>query len=266
MSVTLVVSLAAHLGVAGGAALALWAHDDGHRSDAALAGDTLALPQGTDNLLDDVEEEELPPEPGAGAAPASDAVPAGPGASGALAAPGPSTRPIPSHAPRPKSAHAAGVPVPLAAGEAAEATGALYGAVGDRGAVDLATAFTRGFPQAASGDGAWLNVPFGHAGDGDVVIELDASGAIAHARVVGGISPTLRRGVERTLVLIKGRSFTAPGPTVRLHLAATVSPDQVHDGLHGDVFAIGGSFTGHTGSAFFALAVGRRVDLVVTSR
>jgi hypothetical protein len=42
-----------------------------------------------------------------------------------------------------------------------------------------------------------------------------------------------------------------------------VSPDEMHDGLHGEVFAIGGSFDATQGSAFFALAIGRRIDLQV---
>ena len=62
------------------------------------------------------------------------------------------------------------------------------------------------------------------------------------------------------------RSFTATRATTRLHVVATVSQDQVHDGLHGDVFAIGGSFAGTEGSGFFALAIGRRIDVRVTER
>ncbi|MEO6419365.1 MAG: hypothetical protein ABIP39_08175, partial [Polyangiaceae bacterium] len=57
--------------------------------------------------------------------------------------------------------------------------------------------------------------------------------------------------------------FTARAAVTVLHVGATVSPDVVHDGLHGDVFAIGGSFEGRQGNAFFALAAGRRIDLVV---
>jgi hypothetical protein len=49
-------------------------------------------------------------------------------------------------------------------------------------------------------------------------------------------------------------------------VVATVTPDSVHDGLHGDVFAIGGSFAGGEGSAFFALAIGRRIDVRVHLR
>ena len=49
----------------------------------------------------------------------------------------------------------------------------------------------------------------------------------------------------------------------KLRIVATIGADSVHDGLHGDVFAIGGSFAEGEGSAFFALNVGRRIDLRV---
>jgi|GEM_PF-879581 len=143
---------------------------------------------------------------------------------------------------------------------------AAYGALGERGAVDLATAFTRAFPQAASADPSWLTAPFGGAGSADVALTLDPSGRLAAASVGAGASSALRRGIDRTLALIRGRSFTSRARVTTLRLAASVAPDAVHDGLHGDVFAIGGSFAGSGGSAFFALAVGRRVDLSVRAR
>jgi hypothetical protein len=68
------------------------------------------------------------------------------------------------------------------------------------------------------------------------------------------------------LALIKGRPFVAKGKVTKLHLVAVVSADSVHDGLHGDVFAIGGSFAGAEGSAFFALAIGRRIDVRVRAK
>ncbi len=142
----------------------------------------------------------------------------------------------------------------------------IFGAEGDRSAVDLATAFTRGFPQAASTDPAWAHVPFGAAGEADVVCEIDEAGGFVGARIEGHPSPALRAGITRTVALVRGRSFTSHARVTRLHLVATVSPDVVHDGLHGDVFAIGGSFVGGDGSAFFALAIGRRIDLSVRAR
>lgn len=145
-------------------------------------------------------------------------------------------------------------------------TPALYGAVGERSAADLATAFTRGFPQAASADPAWRTAPLGSAGVADVVLTLDDTGHIVDTQLLGSPSAALTSAVRRTLALIKGRPFVARGKVTRLHLVASVSADAVHDGLHGDVFAIGGSFAGGEGSAFFALAIGRRIDVRVHLR
>src|SRR4029077_5807247 len=84
----------------------------------------------------------------------------------------------------------------------------------------------------------------------------------------GSPSPALRRSIDRTLLLLAPRTFTARGAVTRLHIAAHVSRDAVHDGLHGDVFALSaGSFSGEVGTAFFALppgaGPGRRVDRAV---
>jgi hypothetical protein len=138
--------------------------------------------------------------------------------------------------------------------------------VGDRSASDLATAFTRGFPQAASADPAWRSASFGTAGEADVVLTLDESGHIEGTQVLGAPTPALSGGIRRTLALINGRTFVTRGRVTKLHVTAVVSADSVHDGLHGDVFAIGGSFAGGEGSAFFALAIGWRVDLRVRAR
>lgn len=175
----------------------------------------------------------------------------------ALANAGPGTR-----APR---AHGGAGANGSAARSSAESP-AIFGAVGDRAAIDLATAFTRGFPQAASADRAWTGAPLGPAGDVDVVLTIDDSGRLTDASIGPGASPALRAGISRTFALIRARTFTARAATTTLHLRATVSPDSVHDGLHGDVFAIGGSFASSEGSAFFALAIGRRVDLHVRAR
>lgn len=143
---------------------------------------------------------------------------------------------------------------------------ALFGAVGDRSASDLATAFTRGFPQAASADPAWRNAPFGGAGEATLTLVIDETGHLVTADVGGAPGAALASGIRRTIALVRGRTFVARAKTTRLLLSATVSPDTVHDGLHGDVFAIGGSFVAPEGSAFFALAIGRRVDLRVRAR
>lgn len=144
----------------------------------------------------------------------------------------------------------------------------LFGAVGVRFATDLATTFTRAFPQAASADRLWSSVPFGSAGRADVTLLLDDEGHLASHEIGGSPSPALREGLERTLLLLAPRAFTARASMTRLRIAARVSRDDVHDGLHGDVFALSaGSFAGDVGSAFFALpagaGAGRRVDIDV---
>lgn len=142
---------------------------------------------------------------------------------------------------------------------------ALFGAVGVRFATDLATTFTRAFPQAASADAVWATVPFGSAGTADVMLTLDDAGHLTGNTVTGTPSPALRRGIERTLALLGPRAFTARGMTTKLRVVARVGRDDVHDGLHGEVFALsGGSFSGEVGTAFFALPAaggGRRIDV-----
>jgi hypothetical protein len=139
--------------------------------------------------------------------------------------------------------------------------------VGVRSAADLATSFTRAFPQAASADAIWAHVGYGSAGTAEIALTLDEGGHLAGSAVGGAPSAALRRGIERTLTVLGARPFTARGAVTRLRVSAHVSRDDVHDGLHGDVFALsGGSFSGDVGTAFFALpaggaGTGRRVDL-----
>jgi hypothetical protein len=152
--------------------------------------------------------------------------------------------------------------------DAAAASTALFGAVGVRFAADLATTFTRAFPQAASADPIWMTVPLGNAGTAEVKLLLDEDGRLATSAVEGAPSAALRRGIERTVVLLSPRAFTARGAITKLHIRARVSRDDLHDGLHGDVFALsGGSFSGSVGTAFFALpsssGPGRRIDVEV---
>jgi hypothetical protein len=170
---------------------------------------------------------------------------------------------------------AAGATVPFAAaprptaapGAQAAPPPALFGAVGVRYAADLATTFTRAFPQAASADPIWAGAPLGSAGVAEVSLWIDESGKLASTSIGGVPTAALRRGVERTLALLGTRPFTARAALSRLRLRAWVTRDGVHDGLHGDVFALsGGSFSGDTGTAFFALpgeggGAGRRVDV-----
>lgn len=144
----------------------------------------------------------------------------------------------------------------------------LFGAVGARFATDLSATFTRALPQASSADPAWTNCLLGTAGTADVTLVLDDAGRLTTQSVLGHPSPALRSSIERTLALLVERSFTAGQATTRLRVTAHVALDDLHDGLHGDVFALsGGSFAGGAGNAFFALPArtgpGRRVDVEV---
>lgn len=144
----------------------------------------------------------------------------------------------------------------------------LFGAVGARFATDLSATFTRALPQASSADPAWTNCLPGTAGTADVTLVLDDAGHLTTQSVLGHPSPALRSSIERTLALLAERSFTSGQATTRLRVTAHVALDDLHDGLHGDVFALsGGSFAGSAGNAFFALPArtgpGRRVDVEV---
>jgi hypothetical protein len=137
-----------------------------------------------------------------------------------------------------------------------------YGAVGQRGSFELVPTFSRAFAQAASSDPAWATAPLGDAGSVDLTFTIDESGALVGTVVGGSGSQPLRHGIERTIALIAGRTFFANGAETRIRVSATIVPDAVHDGLHGEVFAIGASGS----SAFFALAIGRRIDIDIAPR
>jgi hypothetical protein len=143
---------------------------------------------------------------------------------------------------------------------------AIFGAVGERFAADLATTFARAFAQTASADSAWFGAPYGPAGTAVVTLVLDVTGHLAESSIAGTPTTALRRGIERTVALLEARPLTAPSAVTKLRVSAQVTRDDLHDGLHGDVFALsGGSFLGDVGSAFFALppgiGAGRRVDV-----
>lgn len=211
-------------------------------STQTLAGDTMDV--------DPAPEPEPPSEPAPAVEPTTTRAPAA--AAPALAAAAASLSPAaPSQHP---------------ASPAAGASPAVFGAAGVRFATDLATTFTRGFPQAASADPVWRTVAFGSAGTADVALAIDEDGHLTHTTVEGSASTALRRGIERTIALLRPRTFTARAAVTKLRVTARVGRDDVHDGLHGDVFALsGGSFTGDVGTAFFALppsgGPGRRIDV-----
>jgi len=153
-------------------------------------------------------------------------------------------------------------------GKALAAPPVLFGAVGVRFATDLPTTFTRALSQAVSADPGWSAAPFGVGGRADVTLALDEEGHLSNHTIVGSPSLALRSSVERTIVLLAPRSFTARRALTKLRVRAYVSRDDVHDGLHGDVFALSaGSFSGEVGTAFVALpasvGAGRRVDIEV---
>lgn len=179
--------------------------------------------------------------------------------------------PLPESRPREHPARSGGLHASASAASVATAPShpALFGAVGVPYAADSARSFTGAFPQIASADDSWDASPLGSAGAAEVTLVLDDTGHLNASSINGHPSPALRRGIERTLGLLGPRVFTARDAVTKLRLAARVSRDDVHDGLHGDVFALsgsGGSFSGDFGTAFFARpgpSGGRRVDVEV---
>ncbi len=247
----MLASLAVHAAVAG------WAARPARQAPAPpaiVAGEHFTAPEMEDVRPDPPAPADDPPAAPPIAPPRSARAPT---STNALGASGPSAATPP---PGPRSSSAA----PAIAGPEPPT---LFGALGDRSAVDLVLAFTRAFPQAASADPAWVTAPLGDAGTADVAITLDDTGRIAASESTGGTTP-LRAGVARTLALIGGRVFVARAASTRLRIHATIAADDVHDGLHGDVFALGASVQAGAGegNAFFALAVGRRVDLRILLR
>ena len=67
---------------------------------------------------------------------------------------------------------------------------------------------------------------------------------------------TVERSANAAIARIEALPVVS-GKVTKLRLSATVIPNTVPDGLHGDVFAVGaGDDTG-----FFALSIGRRIEL-----
>lgn len=159
------------------------------------------------------------------------------------------------------TAHRPAPPSPTTNTGTAETNGSAltYGAVGDRSAIDIAVAFTRSFAQASSTDPYWDSVPFGDYGSTDVTFVLAEDGKLESWTAATTPSVALTRAIDSTVALIKGRSFVALGRTTKLHVSARISPDETHDGH----YAVGGSYAGGEGNAFFALRSGRRVDVTV---
>jgi hypothetical protein len=230
------------------------ASPDGTKGTETLSGETFELAASLDETL------ERKPEEPSNAAPAATTE-----TQTATNESAPNGVRAPRAPPRQRHAHAL-----QAATRGAESKGATlheaFGAVGDRSAMDLATAFTRSFPIAASGDPLWLTAPLGSAATAEIAFTIDATGSLLATHLEGSPSRSLESGIRRTVALLRNRMFTARGASTHLAVRVLVSPDEHHDGLHGDVFALGAGFRGHDGTAFFALAVGRRIDLHVSER
>jgi hypothetical protein len=189
---------------------------------------------------------------------------------GAVSTPTPDPTPTPIPAPirppkpnRRPSAKAAAASA--ASGDPGTAAPQRYGAVGERGVADLATTFTRTFPNIASLDSTWAKVPLGDAGSADVTLTIDETGRITGSSIAGG-SPALRSGIASTLNLMRGRSFTAHAATTRLHVTARVSLGEARPAVNEKAYGVGGSFTGVEGIAFFRLPVGRDVDIRIRAQ
>jgi hypothetical protein len=171
--------------------------------------------------------------------------------------------------PRPRRASARPAPprrpadaTPGEEGAARAATGeeALYGAVGERGAVELAGAYARAFTQTASADPAWQKAPLGSAGEAVVALTIDERGRITNEAVKGAPGPALSSSIQRTLALVRGRTFVARGKVTTIRISATVTQGAPgDDGLENDRFGI----AVHGGKASFVLPIGRRIQVRV---
>jgi hypothetical protein len=251
------LSLAFHVAVAAVFVLRPAPHDDAPPEEPApaMAGETFELPA-PDTQLAPLANASPSPDDVGNAAPSE--------AADAPARPTPPR--VGAHAARPSNAgrpSAGRTASGDAETEGSASSGLTFGATGDRSATDLLTAITHGFAQGASGDPAWRNAPLGAAGDATLTIVLGDDGHIESTAISGNPSPALTSGINRTMALIKGRPFVAKGKVTKLHLNATVSNDAVHDSSGADVFAIGRSVAGGEGHGWFALSIGRRIDLRV---
>jgi hypothetical protein len=223
------VSLAVHLGLALGAVVLHTSATPAPRVEASGAG--AAAEHGSAALggeTFDIAEETppLPPEETASASAGNDA-PAPPDPRETIELDdGPKVaRPPATHAPRRANASASSE-----ATAASPPPAALYGAVGERGSIDLVLAFRRAFPQGAAGDPIWDHVPVGFYAEGDVSFTIDPGGTLTHTTVSAGAAPAFRAAIARTVAVIKGRPFTAKGATTRLHMVVRVSDKLTNQG------------------------------------
>lgn len=226
-------------------------------------GKAVSRPLPVASSLKSDTETELPLSEASGdTEPAPDAIPAAPVAEQSPAAPTDapgSPTPAATTKSRPSKPPAAG----SAGGPGAQP--GLIGAVGEPGAVELETAFLRALPQVASFDKDWHREPIGATATITVTAEVDASGHLQQVTDASTSTP-LNRAVTRALAQLKPRLLTAHAARTRITVTCTVHTDEVHDGWHGDVFALGATAQGRGGTGFVSLATGRRVDFVVVAR
>jgi hypothetical protein len=253
----LAASLALHLAVAGGAwieSIRTRAHAPEPTPPPALAGDSFVAPS-----LEDVGEEAPREEPNATAgditvSPSTPAEARPDQADDGAERATPLRRTGANRPPKKRGAAptAASADAPNAGAGATEPS--LYGAVGERTAVDLPRGFTRMFSNASSADPAWDRAPLGPVADVTVTITLDDSGHIADVQTAGG--GPLASSVARTMSLMRARPFTARAKVTRLHISARISADST------DYFMVGQE----EATSYFRLASGRRVEAKITSR
>ncbi len=257
--VAAVASLVAHVGLGAG----LWAAGRSAKAEPTgdpapqLAGATFELPAPEAEPVPLQNASPAPDLEAAGAAAESD-----PEGEPAEVKPKPPTRHTrkserASHAGRPSAGRAT-----ESSQEASSAGGSekLYGAVGDRAAVDLATAFRRSFVLSASANPVWGNVPLGSAGKAVVTLEIDDSGKLVGQHVDGSPSAALASGIRSTLSVLGGRSFTSRAKVVRLEVSVVVRTTTSGDAI-GDVFGL--DVGSDQKPATFSLRVGRKIDLQI---
>lgn len=242
LAVTLGLSLTAHAGVA---AYLLVPHRHAKTAEPpadpapAFAGETFELP---------APETTEAPLAQASPSPETNGAPADVEISDAPAHPTPHgrrTAPRTSREGRPSGGKAEGTKDAV---EGGTSNGGLYGAVGDRSAQDMKSAFLRAFVLTASASPEWSKAPLGPIGEAVVTITLDESGHITDFAIGGAPSSLLRKGLESAMQLVKNRPFTSKGKITRLHFSASIHEDAT------GVFGVdaNGSFT---------LPIGRKVEL-----
>ncbi len=181
------------------------------------------------------------------------------------------------------SAHASGAGAPdLSSAMAAAAKGndgphgGRFGAAGVLpGVRDLAKAFTRALPRAASGDPLWTTLPLGPAGGFHVVIRIDHDRRIESAKPdEEQLPPILQHMLDRTVLMLKAGQFALDRSDLtsgdeKLHVEVTLSMRAPSDQINvrpGDTIELG--FKPPTrdrpGRGYFTLASGRHVEAKVT--